>query len=280
MAEAAAPGVQLGARVNAIDYGRPWLWLAAGWHDLRSTASVSLAYGALFVLAGFGLSALLWWLDGLYLLPPIAAGFMLVAPILAVGLYEISRRNAAGEKITLATPLLAWRRNFVQVALLGLVLMLFFLAWMRLATMIFALFFGRSPAALTDFASFVTQVFLAPESLAFLVVGTAVGAVLSALAFAISAISAPMLLDREVDVVRAIATSVAAVRRNPGPMLLWAVLIVLFAGAGLVSLYVGLAVTLPLLGHATWYAYRDLVEPEAAKRRRPSGAGRGARGSP
>ncbi|MCW5772966.1 MAG: DUF2189 domain-containing protein [Rhodospirillaceae bacterium] len=248
-------------RVRVVGMDRPWIWLARGWEDLRRAPGPSLGWALLFVAAGLalmgGLAAL-----GLYeAILPLAAGFPLLAPILVVGLYEISHRLERGEAVSFRTPFAAWQRNAGQIGFLGFVLGFFFLAWMRLATLLFAWFFGTT--AFTG-AEFLNTVVLSGANLLFLVVGTAIGAVLAAGVFAIAAISAPMLLDREVSVFTAIATSVAAVRANPRPMLLWAVLIVLFTGAGLLVAMVGLALTLPLVAHATWHAYRDLVVADAS----------------
>ena len=245
-----------GVRKVALD--RPWSWLAAGWHDIWRSPQVSLAYGVLFAIAGYVVTLGLWWADLIYLVLPMAAGFMIVGPLLAVGLYEVSRRQAAGEPVTLGSALLAWQRNASQIALMGVALLLFMFAWIRLAALIFMLFFGLAPPALENL---VSQTLLSAESLPFLITGTAVGAVLSVIAFAISVVSIPLLLDRtEANVITAIATSVVAVRENVATMALWAALIVLFVGAGIATLYLGLIVALPLIGHATWHAYKDLVE--------------------
>ncbi len=243
-------------KIRTISPERPWTWLSRGWSDLRAAPAVGLGYGALFAAAGFLVVALMWSFDVFELFLPLAGGFLLLAPVLAVGLYETSRRLAAGEKVTMATALLAWRRNVGQVALFGVALLLFFIAWMRLASLIFMLFFAYDPPSPE---TFIQDVFFQWDSIPFLLVGGGVGAVLAALVFAISVVSVPMLLDRDVNVVVAIATSVETVRRNLFPMFVWGCLIVLFTGAGLATFYLGLIVTLPIIGHATWHAYRDLV---------------------
>jgi uncharacterized membrane protein len=141
---------------------------------------------------------------------------------------------------------------------MGVTLLLLFLAWIRLAVLIFFLFFGLRPPSLHDF---IGHVFFSAGSLPFLIFGTLVGAVLAALAFGLSAVSIPLLLDRPYEhVVTAIAASFKAILDNPATMLFWAVLIVIFVGAGLVTFYLGLIVALPLIGYASWHAYRDLVE--------------------
>ncbi|SMF40497.1 Uncharacterized membrane protein [Tistlia consotensis] len=248
-------------RINRITIDQPWDWLAAGWADLRAAPAVGFGYGALFVAAGFVALALMWVWDIFALFLPLAGGFLLVAPVLAVGLYETSRRLAAGEPTSMRLALTAWRRNLGQVALLGVALLLFFIAWMRLASLIFMLFFAYDPPA-PD--SFIQHVFFRWDSIPFLLVGCGIGAVLATLVFAITVVSVPMLLDRDVNVVVAIATSVEAVRQNPFPMFVWACLIVLFTGAGLATGYLGLIITLPIVGHASWHAYRDLVAPATA----------------
>jgi uncharacterized membrane protein len=245
-------------RIRKIDLDRPWAWLAAGWRDMARAPTVSLTYGVLFALVGWVVTFGLWWVDMIYLILPLTAGFLIMGPIFAVGLYEVSRRHERGQTATLADAIAAFRANPTQIAFMGVTLLLLFLAWIRLAVMIFYLFFGLTPPSP---AHFVGTVFFSASSLPFLVVGTLAGAALAALTFALSAISIPLLLDREdAHVVTAVAASFKAISENTTTMAFWAVLIVLFVGAGLITFYVGLIITLPLIGHATWHAYRDLVE--------------------
>lgn len=256
MAEAVPVFASPSPVINRIGADRPWSWLARGLQDMRRAGIASVAYGALFAVLGIVMVGFAWVVGLRAVVLPLVAGFLLVGPLLAVGLYEISRQLERGETVTPRTAFAAWRGNASQIALMGLVLMLFFLAWIRLATLIYALFFGSQAFEL---GAVVEQLFLTVDGLVFLIFGTALGAVLAALVFAISAVSIPMLLDRNVDVISAIATSVVAVRENPIAMAVWAVLIVLFIGAGLVTGFIGLILTMPLIGHASWHAYRDLV---------------------
>ncbi|MDH3660169.1 MAG: DUF2189 domain-containing protein [Alphaproteobacteria bacterium] len=243
--------------LKKIPLDRPWSWLAKGFSDLRRAPVVSLGYGIIFAVAGYLLIASLWAVGWLYLTLPLAAGFMIVGPLFAVGLYEASRRLQAGEPVTFAATLGAWKRNAGQIGLMGVALLLLMFAWLRLAALIFMLFFGLEPPSLD---TLVQQTVLSADALPFLIIGTAIGAVLSVIAFAISVISIPLLLDHpEANVFTAITTSIDAVKTNPAAMLFWAVLIVLFAGAGLVTLLLGLIITLPLIGHASWHAYQDLT---------------------
>jgi uncharacterized membrane protein len=244
-------------KVRLVPMDRPWVWLAEGWRDLVRAPRVSLAYGVVLVVLSFVITLGFYLADALYLLLPATAGFMLVAPILAVGLYETSRRLATGEPISLGIAIGAWRRNTSQIVAFGLILMLAHLFWIRVAMLLYPLFFtGGYPAS----SDLISVVFFSPVSLPFLIVGTIIGAGLAALVFAVSAVSIPMLVDREVGAISAIATSVVAVRANLRAMMLWAALIVGFTALGLALLYVGLAVTLPLIAHASWHCYKDLVE--------------------
>ena len=235
---------------------RPWTWLAAGWRDFLSAPKVGLAYGAIF--AGFGLviTAGAWAAGVIYLTLPLAAGFMLIGPILAVGLYDTSRRLALGERPTIAQAAAAWKGNSTQIALLGVLLLIIFLFWIRVASLLFALFFSKSALSL---GHLIDETLFSLNGISFLVVGSLIGAVLAIGVFAVSVVSVPMLLDRPVNVFTAVATSIEVARRNPKTMALWAGLIVLFTGVGLVTFYVGLVVALPLLAHASWHAYRDTV---------------------
>ncbi|MEM7021905.1 MAG: DUF2189 domain-containing protein [Pseudomonadota bacterium] len=261
MAEAVPVFTTESPRIRKIELDRPWHWLAAGWRDLWQAPVVSLGCGVIFAAVGYAITLGLWLADLVYLVLPMVCGFMIVGPLMAVGLYEISRRLEAGEPVSLGAALLAWKRNASQIGLMGVALMLFLFAWIRLAALLFMLFYGLAPPSLE---TLVADTFLSPEGLPFLIIGTLIGAVLSALVYAISVVSVPLLLDRpEANVFTAIATSVVAVRENLLPLAFWAVLIVGFAAAGLITLYLGLIVTLPLIGHATWHAYRDLVDHEA-----------------
>jgi uncharacterized membrane protein len=254
---------EAGPRVQRVPVDRPWLWLARGWSDLLRTPRLSLAVGAVVAAVGIGLKISTWVAGAIYLALPLTAGFFFVAPLIAVGLYEISRRLGQGEAVTGWDVLWAWRRNGAQIALFGLVLMLAHLVWVRIATLLFALFFaGANPTLERVFDTLV----FSPVSVSFLLTGTIIGLVLGAVIFSISVISIPMLVDRDIGVITAMATSVAAVRANMPAMALWAMLIVVFTAIGLATFYLGLIVVLPLLGHASWHAYKDLVEDISAPR--------------
>jgi uncharacterized membrane protein len=249
------PGPQPHIRRVPID--RPWVWLGAGWRDLWSAPAVSMGFGLLPVLAGWLAIVLLLWLDVPFLVLPLGAGFFFVGPFLAVGLYEISRRLEAGHVVDGATSLLAWRRNPDQIALMGLVLLLLHLAWMRFAQLLFALFEWRT---VPSWDRFMDLAWYSTRSLPFLALGMGCGALLAGIAFAIGAFSMPYLLDRRgSNLFEAIATSVAAVRLNLLPMALWAVLIVILVAFAMVPGLIGLILVMPVVAHASWHAYRDIV---------------------
>lgn len=243
--------------IREVPVDRAWRWLVAGWRDLLLAPKQSLAWGLFPVLAGWTAAAFLLLFDLPFLLLPLGAGFFFVGPFVAVGFYEISRRREHGLPIDFEAISTAWRRNPDQIALMGVLLLVFHLAWMRIGQLLFALFAWRSIPSWDRFADIV---WYSSKSLPFLATGILCGALLAMIAFTVGAFSIPYLLDRrKANLFEAIATSVAAVRRNLRPMLLWAALIVFFVALGMVPGLLGLVVTLPLIGHSTWHAYRDIV---------------------
>jgi uncharacterized membrane protein len=243
--------------IRSVPPDRPWAWLAAGWRDLMAHPQIGFFYGGALTIAGWALVLLLLWTRMAWAILPATAGFSLVAPILADGLYEVSRLREAGQPVSFAACLRGLKRNGGQLAFMGVVLLVLHLFWVRLASLIFALMFGINFAPpLED----LPMAMLRSEMLLpFLIVGTGAGAVLAAVAFAISAVSIPMLVDREVSAFEAIIVSIRAVVANPGAMLFWAGLIVVLTAFAMVPFFLGLALVIPLVGHATWHAYRDLV---------------------
>ncbi len=252
----ARTGLPYAERVRAVGTDEPFRWLAAGWRDLRATPTVSLALGMIVVVVGFMLTIGLAAAGYLYLTAPLMVGFMLVGPALTVTWYAVSREIEAGRTPTLAGALGAWRANPGPILCLGLALVAFLVLWMRFAALIFAIFF---PYSMLDVQALLNATLFTASGLSFLGVGTLVGGAMAALAFAAGAFSLPLMLDRKVGMLEAVVTSVVAVVLNARTMLVWAVLVVLFTGAGMVLGYVGLAVTLPLLGHASWHAYRATI---------------------
>ncbi len=245
-----------GLRLRAPTMDDPWKWLAAGWQDLARNPALSLAYGAAFVAVGLLVTVGLWMMGLESVAPALAGGFTLVGPVFAIGLYEMSRKYEAGQQAQLRDILDIRLPAPAQMAFLAFALMFLFLVWLRLATLNYALFSYGDYRPLSEFLSFALG---STQGLMMLVVGTAIGAALAMVAFSISVIAVPILMRHDVDVLTAIGLSVSLVSRNPGPMLLWAWLIAILCAMGLATLFVGLVIVFPLVGHATWHAYRSIV---------------------
>jgi uncharacterized membrane protein len=242
--------------INRVDVEMPWGWLRRGWQDLARAPQVSLAFGVIIAALSVVIIYGLWQQDYLAYSLPLASGFMFVAPFLGIAFYEISRRLEMGAPIRFGDIATAWSKRPGPLFTLGLVMMLFQIAWIRIALLIYAVFFGLQPV---EWSNFVLTIVTTIDGLIFLIVGGAVGGVLAALCFAIGVVSFPLLLDRDISSTQAIATSVAASFANWRVLAGWGALIVLFTGAGLITGCLGLIVTMPLIGHASWHAYRDLV---------------------
>lgn len=244
--------------IRTVSPDRPWAWLTAGWRDLMANPQIGFLYGGALTLAGWALALLLIWAHTAWAILPASAGFFMVAPLLAAGLYEASRLRELGQPVTFATCLGGFTRNGGQIAFMGVVLLVLHLFWVRVAGLLFALMFGINFAPSLE--NLPMAMLGSDMLLPFLIIGTATGAVLATAAFAISAVSIPMLVDRDVSAIEAIIVSCRAVFANPGAMVFWAGLIVVFTAMALTPFFLGLALVVPLIGHATWHAYRDLVE--------------------
>lgn len=231
--------------------------LRAGWRDFLAEPFYGAFFSLIYVTGGwllvfaFSAKGQLWWTL------PAGAGFPILGPFIACGFYEISRRREADEPLALHEILgVVFRQKDRQIPSMAVVVVVFFLFWNFLAHMIFALFLGQSN--LVNVSSSL-GVFLGGEGLGMLAFGSAVGAVLATVLYALTVVSLPMLLDREIDFVTAMLTSVALVRANPLLMLGWGAMIAVAVFAGMVTLFFGLLIVLPVLGHASWHLYRRSV---------------------
>ncbi len=231
-------------------------WLAAGWRDLLVMPITSLAYGLIVFLVSIAVVAGLFALGWDYILFPAFAGFMVVGPFLAIGLYEKSRRIAASEPVGLAPMIFVRPQSGGQLLFTGVLLCGLMLLWMRAAVIIYALFFGLRPFPGLDHIT--STLFMTSTGWAMLLVGGAIGGLFAAFSFAISAISVPMLLNERVDALTAMGTSMALVWNNLPVMLAWGAIVLALFLISLVSGLLGLIVVFPLLGHGTWHAYRAL----------------------
>jgi uncharacterized membrane protein len=250
-----------GVGLERVAFDAPWLWLAAGWHDLWRLPRIGLCYGTAFAAVSVALAIGLLVTGLASLTMALAGGFLLISPLAAVGLYATSQRLEAGQQVTISELL----KNTTlptagQLGFFGAILAFAYIVWLLLAFLLFMLFLGSRP--LPPPSAFVPTLLFTSRGLDLLVTGTAVGAVLAALVFTISVISVPLLMTRRIDVVSAMAASVACVLLNPKPMALWAGLIAGIMVLGVASLFVGLVIAFPLIGHATWHAFRQLVQDE------------------
>jgi len=241
--------------VRAIEARAPWRWLRTGWNDLRAAPAPGLFYGAVLALMGFLLTRYYAGAVGLAL----TTGFLLVGPFLAIGLYDVARRRERGETVALAPTLTAWKANLPSIGFYALILTLSLAVWIRVSVVVVALFF---PDGTPTLAEFIAELGRSPDAWGFLLAYTAAGAGLALLVFATSAVSLPMLLDREkMDCISAMIVSFNVLRRNFRPMLTWGAIVVVLTALGFVTLYLGLIVALPVIGYATWHAYRETVVP-------------------
>ncbi len=240
--------------IRRVPPSRPLEWLAEGCRDLHGNLVESLAYGAIVAAIGWAI-----WTYAAGRPQPFTAsitGFFLLSPLLAAGLYEISRRHELGLDTGFGESLQGWRRSGGALAEYGLELVIVAIFWERLSAILFALTYqGTVP----NLEAFYRDVFLSGNYWQLTLVYVAVGGVLAVAVFVVSAISIPMLLDRDVDVYTAMATSLVAVGRNIPAMAVWATLIVALTAIGFATYMIAMIAIFPVLGHATWHAYRDLT---------------------
>lgn len=257
MAASASGSYQLPVSIRTIkDVDRSGHWLAEGWRDFTLAPGLSLIYGGAFVVAGLAIMFGLLTRGLTSLILPLAGGLMILAPILVVGLYDVSRRLEAGLPVSLRDCFRAFGRSAGQLSVLGVAVLVAYLFWVMTALLLFMLFFNQSPP---QFGQFFQDVALSSSGIALMLVGGALGAVFAWVAFAITAISIPLIYDRPVDAMTAIGVSLIAVRENFRVMFGWAALIAVASAAAIATAFIGLAVVLPVLAYATWHAYRDII---------------------
>jgi uncharacterized membrane protein len=231
-------------------------WLGAGWQDFRTNPGPSVLYG----LAVFAVSALVVWgmfrYEVDYFFFPALSGFLVLGPLIAAGLYEKSRRLERGEGTTIRQMLLVRPASTYQSAFLGLILLLLFMLWQRAAVLLYALHMGVRP--FPGFDDMIAQVFTTPMGLSLVLTGTVVGGLFAAFAFAISVFAVPMMLEERTDAFTAMGISLALVWNNLDVMLAWATIVLVLFALSVATGLLGLVVAFPVLGHATWHAYRTI----------------------
>jgi len=234
-----------------LEQGAATRWLSEGWSYFRRARGISLAYGAVF--AAIGMLITLLGLAKPQLIFTFWSGFLLVGPLLAMGLYRIAQLLDRGENVRLSTCWGRLRTRLGSVALFTLLLSLVMIAWIRVSTLIAALYVGN----IAGTSSFISAMG-SPDGVGFLAVLFGVGALFAAAMFALTAWSLPLVLDSRTDFGTAIVTSVKAVIEQPVPMLIWGALVAGLTVLGMLTFFVGFVVIFPLLGYATWSAYNDL----------------------
>lgn len=238
--------------LRPLTLGDPLRWIVRGWRDFTRAPAIGLFYGACFVLMG-------WALMKVYENAPayvlaLSAGFLLMGPFLCMGLYQVSRQLERGERPDFGGSLVAWIRKTDSLAIFGFALLILELLWGRASLVVFALSFDTMP----DFKGSIVRL-LDPENLSFIVAYVAVGGVFAALIYALSVVSIPMILDRQTDAITAGLTSIRLVLTQPAVMILWGALITALVVAAMLPWFAGLLVVGPVLGHASWHAYRAAV---------------------
>lgn len=235
------------APCRTLEAAAPLRWVARGWADIQAAPRQSLTYGAVIVAVSWLMTLEGLRLGSYFVVLTLLSGFVFVAPVLAIGLYSISRQVERGETPSLRRCFAEMKQDAGTTMVFALVLLVVFLVWARAGSMVHVFF---PVEAHPDWRQLAT----------FLGIGSAVGSIFAAVTFAVSAFSLPMIADREVDAVTCVVTSVNAVLRNKHAMLTWIALIVGLTALGFATALVGLGITIPLLGHATWHAYRDTID--------------------
>lgn len=242
---------------RSIDHNRhlpasaPFAWLASGWRDLWTNPTPSLAIGLGVTLVSYAIIYAMFAYGWAQILFPTLAGFLVVGPLLATGLYVKSRSLSSGKKVSFRAML--FPRGGMHLFFVGAVLMTLMLVWVRAAVLLYALFFGWRP--FPGFDQITEMLISTTPGLSLLVVGTAVGGLFAAFSFAIGAFSIPLVLDRHRDAFSAMALSLSFVTNNMPATLIWAALVVGFVLLSLATGFLALIIVFPLLGHATWHAY-------------------------
>ncbi len=245
------------APCRTLEMSAPWHWLKLGWRDVTRAPLLSLTYGLALTLLSLMIFVFTWQYGTLALYIGLASGFMFIGPVLAVGLYSISRQMEDGRIPVLGYCIREGRHHLKELLVLGLILMVVLLLWARSATVV-SIFMPMAGHPHWE------------ELVPYFGIGSVVGAVFAAIVFAASAFSLPMIMDRKADAITAVVTSINAVLRNKQPMLLWGIIIVVCVLLGFASMLIGFIVLMPILGHATYHAYRDTIDASAWPKNMPA----------
>ena len=241
--------------LSTLPMSAPLAWLRQGWADYTCCPKAGLFYGLCFFVMGHALWSVFKSAPAYVL--ALSAGFLLMGPFLCLGLYHASSEIEQKRKPSLTASLFAWKPTKGAMGIFAGVLLVLEMVWGRASLIVFAVTFNSMPSAEDTLAQLLN-----PENVEFLIAYTLVGGFFAGLIFCISVIAIPMIMDREVDAVSAGLTSIRACFQNPGTMLVWGALITLIIGLSMLPYFIGLIVTGPVIGHATWHAYRAIVPPQ------------------
>lgn len=234
---------------------RVFRWLEAGWADFRAMPGPALAYGFGFALLSWAVIGFLWATGLEWMLLPAVSGALFVGPVIAVGLYQMSAMRAEGQRPAIAAP--------GQIALVGGVLMVLLMGWIRAATILWALFYGLKP--FPGFWETMGTLFLTVDGIAMLLIGSLIGGLFAALTFGITIFAIPMLVEKDIDAFTAMGRSFSASTHNMALTLRWGAGVTVLAVIGFATGMAGMIVIFPLLGFATWHAYRDVFGEEVER---------------
>ncbi len=254
-----APSIPPIREVSPGSIGR---WLRLGWRDFRQAGWPSLMHGLIVAVMSLIIVeiALLFW----PLLPGAVSGFLVVGPIIATGLYALSRQQEMGQPASVQHVFYAWRCASRCLLRFGLLLVLVATAWVLLSVLLFHFFIDAEINSALDFLRYVFQ-----QDDSVFMLWTVLAGLVAAVTFAVTVVSVPLLVERDVNTPMALRTSVRAVAENPVTMALWALFILVATGFSVATFMLGFIVIYPVLGHASWYAYRDIVDAEQLAPRKP-----------
>lgn len=240
--------------IRSLPANAPISWLKKGWSDFVGTRFRGAFYGLVFVLMGY---AIVWVYAAKWQLTMgLIGGFFLMGPFLCTGIYDLSRQFERDGKASLTKSFTCWARNLGSIAFFAVILTFAMIVWARVSLILFALVSTTSFPTVKGILSMIVSV----DNPQFLLLWSGIGFLFASLVFALGVIAVPMLIDRKTDTLMAVFTSVRSVHANPKPLYLWAALVVIIIGLSLAAGFVPLLITAPIVGHATWHAYRDLVK--------------------
>jgi len=235
------------AKSKTLPITAPIQWIQQGAEDMKRAPLVSLLYGLAMTLLSMLIAYSSWKFGALGLYLGMASGFLLLGPVLAIGLYSFSCQLEQGRRPVIGYCVREGSSHIKDMLIFSFILLIVFLVWARAATAVHIFFPENADYTTLDLALFLG-------------IGSAIGAIFSTVVFTASAFSLPMIMDRKTDAITAVITSVNAVLRNKLTMLVWAGIIVSFVAVGFLTFFVGFIVLLPLIGHATWHAYRETID--------------------